>query len=339
MKTLKSLLMLAMLGGLLTVTGCIKPPKVPTCVEIKPNATAWVIPLDGNSQSGQAQFNSVAFLEAKKVATKRIWIDKVEQPIGRFSWEIQWIDAVRVIAVDRSLVTREWTADAETGTAQADQSIHVNTKDNIGLKIGINITVSIDESDASTYLYYHGERPLADVTDQNLRGFVLTTLSGEVASMNLVDFQENQAVIYKKLSDVVTAECKSKGITVQSIGNAKGWQFIDPKIQESINKSYIAQQDNKTAEMEQNATKTRNATAVLVNANENSIKVATAQAQADAAIKLASAKEAASFQNELQINLLLAQAKMAMATKWNGSMPASILPSTSPLLLNLGDGK
>jgi hypothetical protein len=30
---------------------------------------------------------------------------------------------------------------------------------------------------------------------------------------------------------------------------------------------------------------------------------------------------------------------MAMATKWDGRMPANILPGTSPLLMNLGDGK
>lgn len=333
---LKPLLLLVATAFL--ATGCIKPPKIPTYVEIKPNETAWVIPLDAQSQSGQAKFNSIDFFNGHKVATKRIWIDKVEKPVGRFSYEIEWIDAVKVITVDRSLVTREWVA-PDDGTANNDQSIHVNTKDNIGLKIGINITVSIDEDDSSTYLYYHGERALADVTDQNIRGYVLTELSGQVSSLNLSDFQEAQASIYKKLSEDVTRECKTKGITVQFIGNAKGWQFMDTKIQDSINKSYMAQQDNKTAEMEQNAQKTRNQTSILINQNENTIKVATAQAEVDAATKLENAKDAAAFRNNLQIQLLNAQAKMTMATKWDGKMPSNIIPSTSPLLLNLGDGQ
>ena len=62
--------------------------------------------------------------------------------------------------------------------------------------------------------------------------------------------------------------------------------------------------------MEQEAQKTRNQTAILINQNDNAIKVATAQAVVDAATKLQNAKEAAAFQNELQVQLLAAQAKM-----------------------------
>jgi hypothetical protein len=103
MKLLKSLFLLAAVT--LLMTGCIKPPKVPDVKEIKPNETAWVIPLDAQTQAGQAKFNSVDFLNQKKVAAKRIWIDKTEKPIGRFSWEIEWVPSVRVITVDRTLVT------------------------------------------------------------------------------------------------------------------------------------------------------------------------------------------------------------------------------------------
>jgi hypothetical protein len=335
MKLLKTFVLIA--ATALLATGCIKPPKVPSMKEIKPNETAWVIPLDAQSQSGQAKFNSVEFLNQHKVATKRIWIDKVEKPIGRFSWEIEWIDAVRVIAVDRSLVTREWTDNSQTGTSSGNQGIPVNTKDNIGLTIGLTITASIDEDDASTYLYYHGEKTLAEVTDQNIRSFAVAELNRQVSSLTLVDFQQQQAQIYSTLFKDTAAYYKTKGVTIQYLGNAEGWHFSHKEIQDSINKSFITQQDNKTAEMEQQAQKTRNATAVLVNQNDNAIKVATAQAEVDAATKLENAKEAAAFRNTLQIQLLSAQAKMAMATKWDGKMPANIIPSTSPLLLNLGD--
>jgi len=154
--------------------------------------------------------------------------------------------------------------------------------------------------------------------------------------MNLVDFQANQGQIYSDLFKDAAATFKEKGVTVQYLGNAEGWHFREPKIQEGINQSFLAQQDNKTAEMEQQATKTRNQTAILVNQNDNAIKVATAQAQVDAANKLESEKEAAAFQNQLQVQLLSAQAKMQMATKWDGKMPSTILPDNSPLLMNLG---
>ena len=334
---MKKQLLIGLLGIAIAVsqTGC-GPAKVLTPKEIKPNETAWVIPLDTLSQSGQAKFNSVDFLNQKKVASKRVMIDKVERTTGRMWFNYEWIDAVRVITVDRSLVTREWTDNKETGTSSTSQGIPVNTKDNIGLIIGLTITANIDEDDASTYLYYHGERTLADVTDQNIRSFAVAELNRQVSSLTLTEFQTKQSEIYSNLFKDATATFKTKGITIQYLGNAEGWHFKDSKIQDSINASFIQQQDNKTAQMEQLATVTRNATKVLINSNENSIIVSTAQAQVDAATKLAAAKEASLFRNQLQIALIEAQAKMAMATNWNGKLPENILPESSPMLLNLG---
>lgn len=315
--------------------GC-KPVKILDIKEIGPNETAWVIPLDSQSQSGQAKFNSIEFLNQKKVATKRIMIDKVERSIGRFWFDIEWIPAVRVVVVDRGLVSREWTDNEKTGTKNNQQGIPVNTKDNIGLTVGLSVTASIDEDNASTYLYYHGEKPLADVTDQNIRNFAVAELNRQISSLTLVEFQQRQAEIYTTLFKDAVAAFGPKGITIQYLGNAEGWKFSNQSIQDSINKSFIAQQDNKTAQMEQESKKTRNATELLVQENQNRIKVLAAQAEVDAAQKLASAKEAASFQNELQIKLLAAKAQMETASKWDGKLPANILPSNSPLLMNLG---
>jgi len=315
------------LAAAATFVGC-SPVKVLDVKEIKPNETAWVIPLDAATQSGQAKFNSVDFLNQRKVAAKRVMIDKVERSVGRMYWDIEWIPAVRVITVDRSLVTREWTDNAGTGTAAKKQGIPVNTKDNIGLTIGLTITVSIDEEDASTYLYYHGEKPLALVTDENIRSYAVAELNKAVSSMELVDFQQHQATIYNTLFTNAVVVFKEKGVKVQYLGNAEGWHFSNQSIQESINKSFIAQQDNKTAEMEQVATKTRNATLVL-----------NAQAQVESAEKLLKAKEASELQNDLAIKRMTAEASLKMAEKWNGAFPANILPSNSPLLLNLGGSK
>jgi hypothetical protein len=325
----------AMAAAILPLTAC-RPVKVLDPVSIEPNETAWVIPLDAQTQEGQAKFNSIEFLEMKKIAAKRIMVDKVERQVGRMPWDIEWIPAVRVIKVDRSLITREWTDNPNTGTSAASQGIPVNTKDNIALTIGLTITASIDEVDASTYLYYHGEKKLADVLDQNIRSYAVAELNRQVSSMTLLEFQQQQGQLYVKLFTDAAAYYKTKGVTIQYLGNAEGWHFKDPAIQDSINKTFVAQQDNKTAAMEQQATITRNQTSILNTQTANSNLVLNAQAQVDAANKLESAKEAAQFQNQLQVTLLTAQAKMAMATKWNGELPKNILPANSPLLLNMG---
>jgi hypothetical protein len=307
--------------GLLSCTmalftiGC-KPVKVLDIVEIKPNDTAWAIPLDAMSKDGQVKFNSVDFLNQKKVSAKRIMVDKIEYKTGRFYWDIQWIPVTRVITVDRSLVTKEWIDKEDIG---------VVTKDSVQLRVGLTITASIDEDLASTYLYYHGARPLADVINQNVRSFAVAELTREYSELSLAEAQTQGTRIYNDLFQHAKEAFKAKGIEIQFLGNADGLEYADPKVQESINLSYKASQDAKTAEMEQSAQKIRNSTLIL-----------TAQAQAEAAQKLFAAKEASSFNNDLQIRLLEAQAKMKMASNWNGALPANIIPGDSPILMNLG---
>lgn len=307
--------------------GC-GPAKVLTVVNIKPNETAWVIPLDGASQAGQVKFNSVGFLDQKKVPAKRIMVDQVEKSTGRMWMDYEWIPAALVITVDRSLVTREWTDAPENGTSPTKQGVGVVTKDSVQLRVGLTVTASIDEDDASTYLYYHGARPLSDVMDQNIRSFAVAELTKEYGDFTLIDAQTRSTEIYSNLfSDAKTA-FKAKGITIQYLGNAEGLTYADPSVQLAINRSYQASQDAKTAQMEQNATKIRNETLVM-----------TAQAQADAAKELFAAQEASQFQNQLKIALLTAEAKMRMASNWDGKMPSNILPSDSPMLMSLGSAK
>ncbi len=306
------------------LAGCA-PVKVMDVVEIKPNETAWAIPLDSGSENGQVKFNSVDFLNQKKVASKRIMVDKVSRSIGRFWWDIEWIPAIRVIRVDRSLVTREWTDNPDTGTSSAKEGIGVVTKDSVQLRVGLTITASIEEDDASTYLYYHGERSLSDVLNQNVRSFAVAELTKEYAELNLASAQTNSTAIYARLFEDAKAAFKAKGITIQYLGNAEGLTYGDPKVQESINRSYTVQQDIKTAQMEQDAQKIRNQTTIM-----------TAQATADAAKELFAVKEASSLQTDLKIRQIEADAKLTMAQKWNGQMPANILPENSPMLMNLG---
>ena len=87
----------------------------------------------------------------------------------------------------------------------------------------------------------------------------------------------------------------------------------------------MAEQDNVTAGMELRAQGTRNTNIVQM-----------AEAQASAAKKLLEAEAATRLQNELEVRLIQARATYAMATNWNGQLPANILPADSPLLMNLG---
>lgn len=314
----------ALLLSAVILSGC-GPAKVLDVVEIQPNETCWVIPLVNTNQESQSKFNSIGFLEAKKIAAKRVLVDKVPRQTGRMWWDYEWIPASRVVRVDRSLVTREWTDAPDTGTSSTKQGIKVITKDSIKLTVGLTITASIDEDDASIYLYYHGEKKLSDVVDQNIRSFAVSELTRKFAELTLEEAQLRQNEIYAGLFKDAVPTFKNKGITIQYLGNAEGMHYDDPKIQEGINRSYSAQQDRKTAEQEQEAAKIRNQT-----------KIFTAEAEAEAASKLSAAKDATQLKNLLEIQLIEANARLLMASNWNGHLPNNILPANSPLLMNLG---
>lgn len=329
MKNIKRLCVLVVMS-VFAFTGCFKPPEVADISEVKPNETAWLIPLDGSSKDGQVKFNSVSFLNEKKIPAKRVSIGKVWRHTG-YSWQWwagEWIPVARLITVDRSLVTRELTDNEQTGTDKKADGIPVNTKDNIKLVVGLTMTLSIEEEDASTYLYYHGQRLLSEVADQNVRSYAVAELNRLVSAMTLSAFQDGQTDLYATLFRDTTAFFKQKGITVNYLGNAEGWHFRDKNIQDSINASFIAQQDNKTAIMEQAAIKTRNATLVL-----------NATAQKDAAEALFAAQKAAEFQTDLKVTMMNAETRLAMANKWDGKLPANILPEGSSLIMDFGAKK
>ncbi len=319
---------LAALAVLLILpTGCMGPPRTDVFEEVGPNDTAFVTPLTGDNLQGGQKFNSVQYLESKKVSAKRIPIPLVQKVTGRCWWEYEWIPAVKVWKVKRTLVSKEWTSGSGTGTKAKNEGIPVVTADAIKLSLGVAVTTFIEENDAATYLYYHGEAPLEQVTDNNVRNYCVTELTREYGQMTLAQAKTNGAAIFAKLYSDATNAFKPKGITIMQLGNAEGFEFQDPKVQEAINSRFIAEQGIATATQ-----------AKLAQDQKNLQTIAMAQAQADAAKKLLEAKEATTLQNQLDIALMQAKAQLEMATKWDGKLPANILPNNSPMLLNLGTG-
>ena len=303
--------------------GC-KPYNANLIENIGPNETAWLIPLDANSSAGQAKFNSVAFLDQKKVSLKRVTIPQTYRSTGYTYGDAELIPTARLIKVDRSLVTREWTDNLTTGTTAKREGITVMTGDSVKLHTGLTITATILEEDASTYLYFHGEKPLHDVIDQNVRSFAVAELTKMYASMPLSEVQTNTAYIYNKLFEDSVEKFKAVGITISFLGNAEGLTYEDPKVQEAINRRYMAEQSIKIAQMDLQAQEVINKKTISI-----------AKAQSDAAKMLVSDPEAVRLQNELKVKLILAEAQLAMSTNWNGKLPESIIPSDSPLLFNL----
>jgi hypothetical protein len=80
---------------------------------------------------------------------------------------------------------------------------------------------------------------LADVMDTIVRGRVQSVLASEFGSRTLDNGIAQKADIMKKVSEIVTNEFKTKGITITFVGYAESLNF-DKEVQEAINATFIA---------------------------------------------------------------------------------------------------
>ncbi|MFC1703056.1 hypothetical protein ACFLZO_01170 [Patescibacteria group bacterium] len=316
---------LLFVGFLLTSLVACGPFKAERIEEIGPNETAFLVPLEGATKENQGKFDSIDYLEERKVAVKRISLPQRRLDTGRAWFSYEWIPTARVIKVDRSPVTREWTSAKDSGTSDTDEAIYVESKDSIGFGIGVNITTSIEEQNTAKYLYhYPSGASLAKVMDSNVRGVVTTYLSSEFGKCLLEKCREEKVKIFEGLKVHLVSYFKQFGITVRSVGYAEGMMYENKEIQKAINATFTAELKKKIALEEK-----------LAQVDVNAKDVAIAVAKRQAAQEFAKAAKAQAEMIELEISKMRAEATLQAAKKWNGQVPAQILPQGSSLLFGL----
>ncbi|MCA9190036.1 MAG: hypothetical protein KDA99_30635, partial [Planctomycetales bacterium] len=114
MKTTYRFLCLLPIVAFAVAAGC-RPYDRPEFEEIDTSETGFLIPLEGDTSS-QLSFESEKYLDQRKVATKRVQVLHRWVQTGRLPNVGEYVDTVRLVKVDRSPVTREWTADSSSGT-------------------------------------------------------------------------------------------------------------------------------------------------------------------------------------------------------------------------------
>jgi hypothetical protein len=242
---------------LLLAVGCIRPYDVPEFAEIKNNESAYLIPLEGATKE-QKKFESEEYLETRKVAIKRVQIPHRWVKTGRILPSSgHYMDTVRLIVVNRSPVTREWTADEDSGTSNKNDAIWIESKDSVGFSVGFNCTAYINTPDTSKFLYMYpstvkdqGSKDvdksvasLAHIMDTEIRARI-QQVAMEVSSKDDLDDlrAKKQSLIDAVRADVVPFFA-SRGITITTIGMFGGFEYENEAIQTSIDNTFIAQQE------------------------------------------------------------------------------------------------
>jgi regulator of protease activity HflC (stomatin/prohibitin superfamily) len=303
-------------------TSC-KPYQKPVYQEIKNNETAFVIPLEGDVKA-QAKFDSKEFLEKHKVGTKRIEVPTRWNKTGRHASSGNFIPTVTVIVVDRSPVTRNWEAQ-EKGR---DTAIWVESSDSVGFSMGFNCTAFIKEEDTSTFLYWYSSGSLSNVMDSEIRGRVQQVAAEESAKYPLDELRNKKNEIASSVRDNIIPFFAERGITITTVGMFGGMTYENPKIQESIDNVFVAQQEKNVALAKYDAQKKENERIILEAKGIAEQRQIQSEAEAKAITALTQAV-ANGGSNYLQLKSLEVQLKQT--EKWNGQLP-TVSSGVTPLI-------
>jgi hypothetical protein len=213
----------------------VKPYDKPEFVEIKPNQTAFVIPLEGKT-SDQGKFDSEAYLKEAQVASKRIEVPHKWVKTGKWRGSGKYMDTVRVIVVDRYPETREWK----------DSNSYIGeSKDSVKFNQGLSATAQITEDDTAKFLYQYSGKDLKTVMDKEIRNYIGSVLLEKYSTADIASIRKDKSEVIKYVRDKVTPYFKEKGITLSNIGYIGDMQYTDPAIQTAINKKFNAEEDKK----------------------------------------------------------------------------------------------
>ena len=243
----RKLMAIALFAIMVAVFTACGPYHEDIYVDLKPSETGFVVSLEQGSLTAQKQLKSIEYFEQKKVAAKRIPIPTVKHDNGRGAASYIWIPTVKVIVVDRAPVTREWRSEPGQGTSKKNEEIQVESENSIGFAVGITCTASIPEEDASTYLYWYGEKKLSEVMDDNVRSFVLDNLTGAFGSRDLTHCQKERKVVFDSMKVQTARFFAARGVRLDNIGAAGEFRYIEPEIQTAINLQFVAEKKKDAA--------------------------------------------------------------------------------------------
>lgn len=331
----KGLLVAVLVAIFLSGLGCRKPYDKPEYKNIANNETAFVIPLEGKI-SDQAKFQSEEYLRSLQVATKRIRITHRWNQTGRRGYMGEWIDAVKVITVDRAPVTRQWTADDKTGTTEKDEAIWVESKDSVTFSIGFSTTAYIEENKTALFLYNYTSSGLAKIMDTEIRARIQSAAAEKCGEYDLDELRGKKKEVIASVREDVILFFAKRGVSITTIGMFGGFNYKNPNIQLAIDKVFEAQQLEDVEEAKRLAAlKQKETIMILADAEAEKIEKI-AEAEAEKIRKIASAASEAQ-QNPLFLALKRLEVEEKRISAWNGIYPnwymGSDLGMTAPDIL------
>lgn len=243
-RMLKSFSAAVLLFCVLGLTGCVRPFEPVKLEVVGSNEEAFLLPFLGDSKK-QTSSNNEEYLKSNLVYGKQIKIPQQWVPKG-YEWlgpNGVWQDAAVLIKVDKSPVTREWTADPTSGTSNKNEAVWVMTSDGVEWSTGWTITARIaSRDDAVKFLHNYPNGALKQVCDTEVRSKLQSTFGLEITDQPMSKLRTSATPHILSTVKTVTAFFKERGIEITNLGITGGFVYKDPTIMATLVKVLNAEQ-------------------------------------------------------------------------------------------------
>lgn len=218
--------------ALLFVSGCMRPFQPIKLEVIQPNEEAFLLPFTDNIEKQQST-NTEEYLRRNLVHSQQVKIPQQWVPTGyEYSGANgSWRDAAILVRVDKSPVTREWTADPNSGTSNKNEAIWVMTSDQVEFSTGWTCTARVaTRDDAVKFLHNYPNGALQQVMDQEVRAKLQSEFGLEVTDLPMDELRTKASPHIKRVVETLVTGFSERGITITNLGISGGFIYKDPSI-------------------------------------------------------------------------------------------------------------
>lgn len=318
--------------------GC-KPYEPQKLEQIGTNEEAFLIPFVGDTKA-QSSTSNEEYLRSNLVFSKQVripqqWI-KTSYGVGWASGE--WRDAASLIKVDKAPVTREWTADPNSGTSNKNEAIWVMTSDQVEFSTGWTCTARIpSRDDAVKFLHNYPNGSLSTVMDGELRARIQTEFGLEVTDLPMEKLRKDATPHIKKVIESTTKFFEKRGVQITNLGISGGFVYKDKSVMDTLVKVFNAEQEKNVAMAEAQAQAERNKKVQLEAESRAKATLTERTAEAEGIKAVAEAKfyeiEKAKEDMALYIQLKNLEMTKIKLEKWDGRFPTYFMGDKNPDML------
>jgi regulator of protease activity HflC (stomatin/prohibitin superfamily) len=322
------------------LAGCWRPFEPVQLETISPNEEAFLLPLVDDVKK-QTSTNNEQYLKENLVYTKQVRIPQqwVQKGYETFGPNGKWQSAAILVKVDKSPVTREWTADSNSGTSNKNEAIWVMTSDQVEFSTGWTCTArSASRDDAVKFLHNYPNGALKDVLDTEVRGKLQATFGLEVTDQPMTKLRQEATPHILRTVKEVTDFFKERGVTITNLGITGGFIYKDKSIMDTMVRVFNAEQEKAIATAGFQAQEEQNKAIFAEAEGRAKALLTTKQAESDGIKMVADAKayeiDMAKTDGQMYLSLKRMELERDKLEKWDGRFPTYFLGAAhSPDLL------